>query len=335
MPPYCSWGEIAGPFEGAAACDDLGNAAQRGTKGADAVNITISGASGLVGRRLLKVLAKDGHSLTALSRHAGTNLPPGVRLAVWDAAKGEPPADGLRDADAVIHLAGAPVAQRWSAQAKQAIRESRVEGTRHLVEALAKLERRPETLVCASAIGYYGSRGDEVLAESAAPGNDYLAEVCVAWEKEAQAAEALGMRVVRVRIGVVLDARGGALQRMLPPFRMGAGGKLGSGKHWMSWIHLDDLAGLFQFALAKPLSGAFNGVAPNPVTNADFTRALAAAVHRPAILPMPAFALRLLFGEMSEILLASQRVAPKAAESAGFRFRFPELAGALADVLKR
>jgi uncharacterized protein (TIGR01777 family) len=298
------------------------------------LNISISGASGLVGRRLLKVLAKDGHSLTALSRHAGTNLPPGVRLAVWDPAKGEPPADGLRDAAAVIHLAGSPVAQRWNAQVKEAIRVSRVEGTRNLVQGLAKLSQKPQLLVCASAVGYYGSRGDEVLAESAAPGSDYLSEVCAAWEKEAQAAEALGIRVVRVRIGIVLDARGGALQRMLPPFRMGAGGKLGSGRHWMSWIHLDDLAGLIQFALVNPLSGAVNGVAPNPVTNADFTRALAAAVHRPAIVPMPGLALRLLFGEMGSILLASQRVVPKAAESAGFTFRFPQLPGALADLLK-
>lgn len=298
------------------------------------MNITVSGASGLIGRRILKVLAKDGHSLTVLSRHAGTNLPPGVRLSVWDAARGEPSADGLRDADAVIHLAGAPVAQRWNAQVKQEIRDSRVAGTRNLVQALAKMPRKPQALICASATGYYGSRGDEVLAEASAPGNDFLAEVCVAWEKEAQAAEALGMRVVRVRTGIVLDARGGALPRMLPPFKMGVGGKLGSGKHWMSWIHLDDLAALFQFALTNPVSGAVNGVSPNPVTNADFTRTLAAAVHRPAIFPMPAFALRLLFGEMGAILLASQRVAPKAAESAGFKFRFPELAGALADALK-
>jgi uncharacterized protein (TIGR01777 family) len=282
----------------------------------------------------LKVLAKDGHSLTVLSRHAGTNLPPGVRLSVWDAARGEPSADGLRDADAVVHLAGAPVAQRWNAQVKQEIRDSRVAGTHNLVQALAKMPRKPQVLICGSATGYYGSRGDEVLAESSAPGNDFLAEVCVAWEKEAQAAEALGMRVVRVRTGIVLDARGGALPRMLPPFKMGIGGKLGSGKHWMSWIHLDDLAALFQFALTNPVSGAVNGVAPNPVTNADFTRTLAAAVHRPAIFPMPAVALRLLFGEMGGILLASQRVAPKAAESAGFKFRFPELAPALADALK-
>jgi uncharacterized protein (TIGR01777 family) len=299
------------------------------------VNITITGASGLIGRRLLKVLAKDGHSLTALSRHAGTNLPPGVRLSVWDAAKSEAPADGLRDADAVIHLAGAPVAQRWNAQVKQDIRDSRVAGTRNLVQALSKLSRKPPVLICSSATGYYGSRGDEILAESSAPGKDFIADVCVEWEKEAQAAEAFGVRVVRVRTGIALDARGGALQKMLPPFKMGVGGKLGSGKQWMGWIHLDDLAGLIQFALANPVSGAVNGVAPNPVTNADFTKALAGAVHRPAIFPVPGFALSLLFGEMGGILLlASQRVVPKAAESAGFKFRFPELAGALADVLK-
>jgi hypothetical protein len=298
------------------------------------VNITISGASGLIGRRLLKVLAQDGHSLTALSRHAGTNLPPGVRLSVWDPAKGEPPADGLRDADAVIHLAGTPVAQRWNAAVKREIRESRVAGTRNLVQAMAKLARKPPVFICASATGYYGSRGDELLSEASAPGNDFLAEVCVAWEREAAAAEAFGVRVVRVRTGIVLDARGGALPRMLTPFKMGVGGKLGNGRHWMAWIHLDDLASLFQFALMKPVSGAVNGTAPNPVTNAEFTRALAAAVHRPAIFPVPGLALKLLFGEMGNILLASQRVTPQAVESAGFTFRFPQLAPALSDALK-
>lgn len=299
------------------------------------MNITISGASGLIGRRLLKALAKDGHVLTALSRHAGSNFPPDVRLSVWDAAKNEPAADALRDADAVIHLAGVPVAQRWNAQVKQDIRESRVAGTRNLVQAMAKLSRKPQVLICSSATGYYGSRGDEVLTEAAAPGNDFLAEVCVAWEKEARAAELLGIRVVRVRTGIVLDARGGALPRMLPPFKMGVGGKLGDGKHWMSWVHLDDLLALFRFALLQPVSGALNGVSPNPVTNAEFTRALAGAVHRPAIFPVPGFALKLLFGEMGDILLASQRATPKAAESAGFRFQFPDLAPALADLLKR
>jgi uncharacterized protein (TIGR01777 family) len=298
------------------------------------VRITISGASGLIGRRLLRNLAKDGHSLHVLSRHGGTNLPPGVKLSVWDAARGEPPADSLRETDAVIHLAGEPVAQRWTAHSKQSIRDSRVTGTRNLVQALAKLSKKPETLICASAVGYYGSRGDEVLTESSAPGSDYLAQLCVDWEKEAQAAEGLGMRVVRMRTGVALDARGGALPKMLPPFRLGLGGKLAGGQHWMSWIHLDDLAAMFQYALTNPVGRALNGVAPNPVRNDEFTRELARAVHRPAIFPVPAFALRLMFGEMSEVLLASQRAVPKAAEAAGFQFRYPQLGPALAAVLK-
>jgi uncharacterized protein (TIGR01777 family) len=298
------------------------------------LKITISGASGLIGRRLLKILAKEGHSMHVLSRHAGTNLPPGVRLSVWDAVKGEPPADSVSGADAVIHLAGEPVAQRWTDATKQGIRDSRVVGTRNLVQAMSKVSQRPQVLVCASATGYYGSRGDEVLTESSAPGSGFLPDVCQAWEKEAQAAEALGVRVVSVRTGIVLDARGGALQRMLPPFRMGVGGKLGSGKQWMSWIHLEDLASLFHFALDNPLKGPVNGVAPYPEINANFTRVLASAVRRPALLPMPAFALGIAFGEMSEILLASQRVTPKAAESAGFLFKFPQLGPAIADVLK-
>lgn len=298
------------------------------------MNITISGASGLIGRRLLKNLAREGHSLHVLSRHGGTNLPPGVKLSVWDPVKGEPPADALREAEAVVHLAGEPVAQRWTAHSKQRIRESRVEGTRNLVKALSRLSRRPAALICASAVGYYGSRGDEILTESSAPGSGYLPEVCAAWEKEAREAELLGVRVVQVRIGVVLDARGGALQRMLPPFRMGLGGRLADGRQWMSWIHLEDLAGLFRFALDSPVRGAINGTAPSPVVNADFTRAFASALRRPAIFPMPKMALRALFGEMSEVLLASQRVLPKQAEAAGFQFRFPQLAPALADLLR-
>jgi uncharacterized protein (TIGR01777 family) len=298
------------------------------------VKITISGASGLIGRRLLKSLAAEGHSLHVLSRHAGTNLPGGVKLSSWDPARAEPPSDSLRDADAVIHLAGEPVAQRWNDDVKRRIRESRVAGTSNLVQALAKLPTRPKTLVCASAVGYYGSRGDETLTESSAPGSDYLAGVCQAWEKAAQDAESLGMRVVRVRTGLVLDARAGALPRMLPPFKLGIGGKIASGRQWTSWIHIEDLAGIFHLALTAPVQGPVNGVSPNPVTNADFTRALASAVKRPAIFPVPAIGLRLLFGEMAEVLLASQRALPKAAEAAGYRFRFSNVGAALADLLK-
>jgi uncharacterized protein (TIGR01777 family) len=298
------------------------------------MNVTISGASGFIGRRLLKVLSGSGHSLHVLSRHAGTNLPSGVRLSVWNPMSGPPPRESLESADAVVHLAGEPVAHRWTAETKRRIRESRVTGTRLLVEGLAGLPRRPSALICASGVGYYGSRGDELLQESSPAGSDFLAEVCVAWEREARAAEALGMRVATVRIGMVLDARGGALQRMLPAFRLGVGGRLGSGRQWVSWIHLSDLVELFRFAIENPVPGAINGVAPEPVQNVEFTRQLARALKRPAVFPVPEFSLNLLFGELSQVLLASQRAVPRAAESAGFPFRFPQLGPALADLLR-
>jgi len=248
--------------------------------------------------------------------------------------KSAPPEEALREADAVVHLAGEPVAQRWSEAVKRRIRESRVMGTHNLVEGLAKLARKPAVLVCASATGYYGTRGDEVLTEGVAAGSGFLAETCVEWERAALTAEALGVRVALIRTGMALDPRGGALQKLLPPFRMGVGGRLGNGKQWVPWIHLDDLANLYAFALENPVRGALNGAAPEPVTNADFTRALAAAVHRPAVLPIPAFAMGLLYGEMAQILFDSQRVVPNVAENMGFRFRFPQLPGALADLLK-
>jgi uncharacterized protein (TIGR01777 family) len=299
------------------------------------MKIAITGASGFIGRRLMKLLAARGHRLHVLSRHAGTNLPAGVQLSVWDPLLGPAPEDALLDADAVLHLAGEPVAQRWTAAAKQRIRDSRVVGTSHLVAALADCSPRPATLVCASAIGYYGSRGDELLSEDSAPGTGFLADVCVGWEREAAKAEALGMRVTRIRTGVVLDPRGGALKPMLAPFRFGLGGPLGGGRQWMSWIHSADLAELFRFALENPVPAVLNGVAPSAVTNTEFTRALATALHRPAFLPVPKLALRLLFGEMAELLLASQRVAPAAATAAGFQFQHPQLPEALGDLLTR
>ena len=297
------------------------------------MTITMTGASGMIGRRLLKNFAAAGHDVRVLSRHAGTNLPGGIKLFAWDPTKGLPPEESLRDSDAVVHLAGEPVAQRWNDAVKQRIRDSRVMGTRNLVTGLSRLARRPAALICASAVGYYGSRGDEVLSESAGPSNSWLSEVCVEWEREAEVAGTLGMRVVCVRTGLVLDPRGGALQRMLPPFRMGVGGRLGSGKQWMPWIHLADLAALYQFAVETTVRGAVNGVAPNPVTNGEFTRELAKAVHRPAIFAVPLIALKLMFGEMAEVLLASQRVVATAAESAGFRFQYPQLGPALKNLL--
>lgn len=297
------------------------------------MNVTITGASGLVGRRLLKTLAQNGHSLHVLSRHGGTNLPPGVRISVWDAMKGPPSEDALRDADAVIHLAGEPVAQRWTAEVKRRIRDSRVTGTRHLVEGIAKLSRKPAALISASAIGFYGSRGDAALDENASPGSGFLAEVCVEWEREAFAAQPLGVRTAAIRTGVALDPRGGALQKMLPPFRFGVGGRVGDGKQWMSWIHLDDLIGIYVFALESAVSGPLNATSPNPVTNADFTRALAKALHRPAIFPVPKPALKLLFGEMAEVLFDSQRVLPKHTQATGFQFRYPLIDPALQQLV--
>ncbi|HLI85099.1 MAG TPA: TIGR01777 family oxidoreductase [Bryobacteraceae bacterium] len=299
------------------------------------MNITISGASGLVGRRLMAVLRSAGHQVHILSRRNAVSAPEGARVSQWDPAAGPPPCAAFEGADVVVHLAGEPVAQRWTPEVKQRIRDSRVQSTRHLLEGLASRGRRPEAFVCASAIGYYGSRGDEVLTESSPPGAGFLPEVCVEWERAAGQAATIGMRLAIVRIGVVLDPAGGALGRMLPPFRAGVGGPIGSGRQWMSWIHAEDLAGLFRFVIENSLEGVFNGVAPFPLTNRDFTRELARALRRPAILPVPAFALKILFGEMAQILLESQRVSPRAAEAAGFRCRHPQLAGALADLLRQ
>lgn len=297
------------------------------------MNITISGASGFIGKRLVDSLSRDRHSIHILSRNPSKN-PGGVaKLSAWDPMKSEPPSESLADADAVIHLAGEPVAQRWTPGVKQKIRDSRVHGTRHMVQALSTMSRRPQVLVCASAIGIYGSRGDEPLIESSEPGIGFLPEVCMEWEKQADLAQALGMRVVKIRIGIVLGPNGGALQKMLPPFKAFVGGRLGSGKQWMSWIHLDDLVGLVRFVLETPIRGVVNGTAPKPVTNAEFTRSLAEILGRPAIFPVPSFAVKLLFGEMAEILLTGQRVVPRAAEEANYRFQYPKLIPALRNLL--
>jgi uncharacterized protein (TIGR01777 family) len=278
------------------------------------VNIALTGASGFIGRHVAGRLGAEGHAVRAVSMRAA------------------PRPENFEGCDAVIHLAGEPVAQRWTAAARKRIRASRVEGTRALVDAFRA--RPPRVLVSASAVGYYGSRGDEALTEGSPPGSDFLSGVVTAWEREAQAAEQFGVRVVRLRIGVVLGPGGGALQRMLLPFRLGLGGRIGDGKQWMSWIHIVDLAGLISFALGTPaLSGAVNAGAPNPVTNVEFTRELARALHRPAIFPVPRLALKLLFGETAQIVYASQRMLPDAALRAGFRFRFPEIGPALRNIL--
>jgi hypothetical protein len=274
------------------------------------VNIAITGAKGLIGARLRERLTDAGHVALAVPRDAA------------------PPT-----CDALVHLAGEPVAQRWTEAAKKRIYESRVEGTRRLVSALSTQSSRPRVLVCASAVGYYGSRGDQILTEASSGGSDFLARVVVDWEDAAQSAEALGIRVVRLRFGIVLG-HGGTLAKLLPLFRFGIGGRLGSGHQWMAWVHIDDVVDLIVFALNfAAIRGAVNATAPHPVTNEEFTEQLAIALHRPAILPVPAFALKLALGEMSEMVLASQRVLPTVAKSAGFRFQYPELRPALENLL--
>jgi len=281
------------------------------------MNVAITGASGMIGKRLRQRIVEAGQMALPISRTAG------------DSAMTEI----LASADAVVHLAGEPVAQRWTEAAKKRIRDSRVEGTRQLVSALSAQSQRPNVLVCASAVGYYGSRGDQILTETSTPGADFLARVVVDWEEAAQLADPLGIRVVRLRFGMVLG-NGGALARMLPPFRFGLGGRLGSGHQWMAWIHLEDAVNLILFALNyAAIRGAVNATAPHPVTNEEFTGRLALELHRPAIMPVPAFALKLAFGEMSEMVLASQRVLPTVAKSAGFRFQYPDLHAALGNIL--
>lgn len=291
------------------------------------MDITITGATGFIGRHLVRALLDRGDRVTILTRspRAGEN----PKYIGWDAKS--PPA---LDADAVIHLAGESVAQRWTADAKRRIRSSRVEGTRALVDGIARSARRPAVLISASAIGIYGPRGDETLSESSAAGSGFLEDVTAAWEREARGASDFGVRVVNPRIGIVLGKEGGALERMLPAFKAGVGGKLAGGRQWMSWIHVEDVVGMILFALDHgDVQGAMNATAPNPVTNAEFTRELGSALHRPAVFPVPSLALKLLFGEMSEVLVASQRVLPVAALRWGYSFRFPELAGALQAVL--
>lgn len=281
------------------------------------MNVAITGASGLIGKRLQQRVVEAGHMALPISRAAG------------DSAM----ADILTSADIVVHLAGEPVAQRWTAAAKKRIHDSRVEGTRRLVNALSTQSGRPRVLVCASAVGYYGSRGDQILTEASSAGTDFLARVVVEWEEAAQLAEALNIRVVRLRFGMVLG-EGGALPKLLPPFRFGVGGRLGSGQQWMAWIHLEDAVNLILFALSySAIRGAVNATAPHPVTNQEFTDRLATALHRPGFFVVPAFALRLALGEMSEMVLASQRVLPTVAKSAGFRFQYPDLRAALDNLL--
>ena len=292
----------------------------------------VTGASGMVGRALVAQLGSEVVTTTRSARGAAL----GRETVTWDGVSDLDPA-ALRDVEVVFHLAGEPVVEgRWDEAKKARIRSSREGSTRALVRSIASMPpgSRPRVLVCASAVGFYGTRGDELLTEASAPGEGFLADVCRAWEDEAAKARELGVRVVSVRIGIVLSTAGGALGKMLPIFRAGVGGRLGDGKQWMPWIHIDDLVGLLRLAAgSEALDGPMDAAAPDIVNNAAFTRALGAAVRRPALLPAPAFALRIALGEAACVVLASQRVAPARALEAGYRFAYPKLADALANLL--
>lgn len=296
------------------------------------MRVAVVGASGLIGGALGAALIARGDEVVAVSRRGAAGVD-GARDVRWDPAEGPPPRDALDGADAVVNLAGAPIeTRRWTAARKREIHESRVLTTRLIAEALAR-DGAPRTLVNSSAVGYYGPREEEV-DETAGPGSDFLAETCVAWEREALRAAEAGARVVCVRTGIVLDADGGALPKLVLPVKAFAGGPIGGGRQWLPWIHIDDEIGLFLLALDRDdVSGPLNATAPDPVRQGDFVKALGRVLGRPAVVPTPAFALRLAMGEMATLAVDGQRAVPRAALRAGYAFRFTEPEAALRDLL--
>jgi uncharacterized protein len=307
------------------------------------VRVVVTGATGLIGRALVRELSARGDEVAVLTRDAGRAAEglPGVAAFSWRDPVGEPaPAEALEGRDGVVHLAGERLDQRWTADAKRRIRESRELGTRQLVEGLRAVapDARPRVLVSQSAVGYYGPHADELVDESAPPAQgDFLSEVVAAWEREARAAEQLGMRVALPRTGVVLASGGGALAKMLPPFRLGVGGPVAGGRQWVAWVHLDDVVGALCLCLDDSrASGPLNVVAPSPVTNRELSKTLGRVLQRPAVMPVPEFAVRLLYGEMASTVTTGARVVPRRLrDELGYEFRRPELEGALRAALGR
>lgn len=295
------------------------------------MHVVVTGATGLVGSALVPLLRRDGHAVTRFSRTAS-----GEDVARWDPAAGVLDTGVLAAADAVVHLAGRSIgAPRWTGRVKREILQSRTSGTRLLAETMAGLPKGPRVLVSSSGVHYYGDRGDEELTEASPPGDSFLAEVVTEWEAASSPADEAGIRVVRLRFGIVLSPEGGALRRMLLPFRLGLGGRFGSGRQWMSWISLDDVVGAIGHALVTDrLTGAANAVAPSPVTNAAFTKALGRVLHRPTVLAVPAPVLRVALGEFAGELLSSVRVLQRRLAQSGYEFRHPELEPALGDLLR-
>ncbi|HKW89135.1 MAG TPA: TIGR01777 family oxidoreductase [Candidatus Acidoferrales bacterium] len=302
------------------------------------MKILVSGSSGFVGTALCASLRREGHTLGRLTRSGSITASGYADEAIrWEPPTGSLDLAAMEAADAVVHLAGASIASgRWTQAKKELLRASRIDSTRHLVGGIAKLKHKPRVFICASAIGYYGDRGHEILTESSAPGNDFLSRLCVEWEAAASEAERIGIRVVMLRFGIILDAHGGALPRILLPFRFGAGGRLGSGKQWMSWIALEDVVAIIHHAIGNDsLRGPMDTVSPNPITNIEFTKIVAKVLHRPALFPAPRFALRLALGEMADALLfSSQRVIPEKLAELRYSFRHPDLQEALRSILR-
>ena len=301
--------------------------------------ILVTGASGMIGSGLCNALIDRGDQVIGLSRNPekAAQAQPTVEWHGWEPTMERPPAEALEGVDAVINLAGEPINQRWNDDVKDRIARTRIKATKNLAEAIATLENKPKIFISGSAIGFYGNRGDELLYEDAAPGDDFLSDVVIKWEAAADSVSECGIRVAKIRTGHVLDPRGGLLAELLTPFKLGVGGPIGSGKQYMSWIHRHDEIGILLWALDnEAASGPINATAPNPVTNKEFSKALGKAVGRPAIVPIPGFAMKAMRGpEFGQILTEGQRVYPRVATDNGYEFKQPELAGALANLLRK